>query len=361
PDLYPLAVDGDENNIKWVYTGGGIFYIIGRMEKTGEDTVMFIPETERIYALNGIADQGAGNPAPETYATQTFSSEKLGRRVSISWLRDPSMHWKDKHWNSAQSIPMEHTLRTVNGEIKLFSYPVSEVDALRGDVLLSLENVTVTPDSENILKGVNSTCCDLVATIDLGDATEVGFKVRMSERKGREELVIRYDKTAGKLYVDKNKTGSGSYLGVYEPDMVTLDGNRIIIRILLDQICYDIYGNGGEVAVAGLVYSAFESTGMEFFTNGTSVVKSLTVYNMDEALNTTPVPPTEEVTTSEPTPDTEEPSQAPEAIPADTTSIPSETQTDAPKGGCRSSLGCGALAVLGTVTYALTKKKENED
>ena len=367
PDLYPLPVDGDENNIKWVYTGGGIFYIIGHMEKTGEDTVMFVPETERIFALNGIADQGPGNPAPETYATQTFNSEKLGRRVSISWLRDPSMHWKDKHWNSAQSIPMEHSLRTVNGEVKLFSYPVAEVEALRGDVLLSLENVTVTPDTENILKDISSTCCDLVATIDLGDATEVGFKVRMSERKGREELVIRYDKTAGKLYVDKNKTGSGSYLGVYEPEMVTLEGNRITLRILLDQICYDVYGNGGEVAVAGLIYSAFESTGMEFFTNGTATVESLVIYNMDESKNTAPDTPPEGETTGEDAPsDTAEPTDtaAPDDPAADSTApeatdAPETTESEPPKGGCASLLGGGLTALFAAVAapaFAFRKK-----
>ena len=363
PDLFALPVDGDENNVKWVYTGGGIFYIIGHMEKTGEDTVMFVPETERIYALNGIADQGAGNPAPETYATQTFSSEKLGRVVSISWLRDPSMHWKDKHWNSAQSIPMEHTLRTVNGEIKLFSYPVAEVDALRGDILYSVENLTVTPDTENILKDVSSTCCDLVATIDLGDATEVGFKVRVSDRPGREELVIRYDKTTGKLYVDKNKTGSGSYLGVYEPDMVTLDGNRITIRILLDQICFDVYGNGGEVAVAGLVYSDLEkSTGMEFFTNGNATVESLVIYNMDISKNTAPdTPPTEEETTEAPTAEPTQPTEnATEPSTEQTTDTPAETQTS--KKGCGSALYTySALTACGAAAVVLCKKGKREE
>ena len=92
--------------------------------------------------------------------------------------------------------------------------------------------------------------------------------------------MIRYDRTAGRLYVDKTRTGTGSYLGIYEPEMVAMDGNRITLRILLDQICYDVYGNDGEVAVAGLIYSAFGSTGMAFFSNGTATVKSLTVYSM---------------------------------------------------------------------------------
>ena len=309
PDLYPLPVDGDENNVKWVYTGGGIFYILGHMEKTGDDTVMFVPETERIYALNGIADQGAGNPAPETYATQTFSAEPKGRCVSISWLRDPSHFWEDKHWNSAQSIPVEHSLRTVNGKIKLFSFPVEEVNAQRGDVLLSLENKTVTPDTENILDGVKSTCCDIVASIIPGDATELGFKVRTGKSAGGQELVIRYDKTAGKLYVDKTNSGNGSYIGVYEPDITVDNDGRITLRIMLDRICFDVYGNGGEAAVAGLVYADMKNDGMEFFTNGKSKIEYLTVYDMDtngrqktppeETTDIEPVTETKEITTEE--------------------------------------------------------------
>lgn len=281
PDLYPLPVDGDENIIKWVYTGGGIFYILGHIKKTGDDTVMFFPETEKICALNGIADQGPGNPAPETYATQTFSSDPKGRRVSISWLRDPSHYWEDKHWNSAQSIPAEHSLKTVNGKIKLFSYPAEEVDAQRGEVLFSAENITVTPDSGNILDGVRSTCCDLVASIIPGDATEFGFKVRAGKSSGGQELVIRYDRAAGKLYVDKMKSGNGSYLGIYEPDITEDKDGRVTVRILLDRICFDVYGNGGEAAVAGLVYSDMKNDGMEFITDGSAYIEYLTVYDMD--------------------------------------------------------------------------------
>ena len=33
PDLFPLLVDGDPNNIKWVYTASGDWYVIGRLEK----------------------------------------------------------------------------------------------------------------------------------------------------------------------------------------------------------------------------------------------------------------------------------------------------------------------------------------
>ena len=131
---------------------------------------MFVPETDKIYALNGIADQGPGNPAPETYATQTFHNEKLGRTISISWLRDPSTQWKDKNWNSAQSLPMEHSLHTVDGQVKLFSYPAEEVNSMRDEKILDLKDIQVDENSENVLKDIQATLCDMDATITLGTA-----------------------------------------------------------------------------------------------------------------------------------------------------------------------------------------------
>ena len=297
PDLYPLPVDGDPNNVKWVYTGGGIFYVIGHMEKTGEDTVMFVPETDKLYALNGIADQGPGNPAPETYATQTFHNEKLGRTISISWLRDPSGLWKDKNWNSAQSLPMEHSLHTVDGQVKLFSYPAEEVNSMRDEKILDLKDIQVDENSENVLKDIQATLCDMDATITLGTATQVGFKLRTGEAGGGQELVITYNREDGKLYVDKTKTGGGSYLGVYEPDLTLMEGDQINLRMILDQICFDVYGNYGEAAVAGLIYTEFENAGMEFFANGTATIDSLEIYSMKQMDRTTdfpdPVVPTE--------------------------------------------------------------------
>ncbi len=351
PDLYPLPVDGDPGNTKWVYTGGGIFYVLGHMEVTGPDSVMFVPETEKIYALNGIADQGPGNPAPETYATQTFSSEKYGRRVSISWLRDPSLYFLDKHWNSAQSIPVEHSLRTVNGEVKLFSYPVKELEAARGKVLFETSGTAVNASSPNILEDVRSTCCDLVAVIDPGNATELGFKVRVggnnSAFAGR-ELVIRYDCAANKLYVDKMNSGNGSYLGVYEPSTSLSGDGKLHIRIMLDEICFDVYGNDGEAAVAGLVYAEPECDRMEFFTNGDSVVESLTIYDMNDSRG-------ENGSEAEP---------SGEATPAPG----GETDPEKPgKKGCGSGLGlpaaaavCGISAAASLATASLRKGKKRK-
>src|SRR5699024_9863778 len=124
--------------------------------------------------------------------------------------------------NSAQSLPMEHSLHTVDGQVKLFSYPAEEVNSMRDEKILDLKNIQVDENSENVLKDIQATLCDMDATITLGTATQVGFKLRTGEAGGGQELVITYNREDGKLYVDKTKTGGGSYLGVYEPDLTLM-------------------------------------------------------------------------------------------------------------------------------------------
>ncbi len=280
PDLFPLAVDGDPNNIKWVFTGSGVFYLIGHMEKTGEDKLMFVPETEKIVPLEGFADLVPGMPLPETYATQTFYNDPKGRRVSISWIRDPLMGWKDKNWNSAQSLPLENKLRTINGKVTLVKYPVAEVNKMRnGRPILSLRHQAVDAGSSNPLQGICASVADIDAVITLGTATELGFKLRVGEAAGGQQLLVRYDRKQGKLFVDKLKSGAG-WVGVYEAAMLPMPGDKIKLQMLLDQICFDVFGNEGAVSILGLIYSEFENNGMEFFTNGTATIDSLDVFKM---------------------------------------------------------------------------------
>lgn len=277
PDLFPLPADGDPDSVKWVYTGGGMYYILGHMDVIAEDKVMFVPETGKIVPLKGFAELWPGYSSPETYATQTIANEKYGRTVSISWLRDPSLFLMDKIWNSAQSVPMEHSLRTVNGQLKLFSYPVQEIKTLRKKLLFSGENLLLDSLSPDPLADIHSICCDIETEITLKDATEITICLRTG---CGQELTVRYEKDTGKMIVDKTKTGPGSFSGIYEPVITASADGRISLRILLDRTCFDVYGNNGEAAVAGLIFSDLRGDGMSISANGTAMIGSLKVWEM---------------------------------------------------------------------------------
>ncbi len=289
PDLFPLAVDGDPGNIKWVFSAAGVFYLIGHMDKTGVDKLMFVPETDKIEPLKGVYDIVHKIPVGEPYAAQTFYNDPLGRRISIAWLRDKYMKWKDKNWESALSLPLEMKLRTINGKLHLTQYPVSELNKQRdGKPILSLRNKAVDVGSANLLSGMKATLADIEATITLGTATEVGFKLRVGEAAGGQEVLVKYDRKQNRLIVDKSTTDPG-FVPLYSPEMGTLDGNKIKLRIILDQTCIDAFGNDGEAFVSGLIYSEFENTGMEFYTNGTASIDTLDIYKMKKMKRKMPV------------------------------------------------------------------------
>ena len=275
PDLFRLPVDGDADNQKWILTCGGVSYLVGDLVITDRGYIKFQAETEPIVNLNGIADQIPGIKAPEIYATQTFYTDPAGRRVSMSWIRDPYQDWRDKIWNSAQSLPLENTLRTFDGKIRLCRYPVAEIEAARKELVLSVSGVDVGPDSDNILSALNSDCFDLVAELTPGTADDLEFGIRAGS--GDAELKVRYCVSEGVLYVNK---GGDGWQGEYHPEThLTADG-KLKVRIMLDKTCYDVFGNDGEAAIQGILYTRTDAAGLYFKADGDARIESLEVWQM---------------------------------------------------------------------------------
>jgi sucrose-6-phosphate hydrolase SacC (GH32 family) len=114
PDFYPLPLDGDENNIKWVFIGASDRYVIGSF-----DGNRFIPESETKklqYSSN-------------SYAAQSWSDipAEDGRRIRIGWNR---YDISTTPFNLSMDFPCEMTLKTFSGETFLCTYPVREIESI---------------------------------------------------------------------------------------------------------------------------------------------------------------------------------------------------------------------------------------
>src|SRR5690606_9481568 len=107
PEFFELAVDGDENQKKWVLTGANSQYAIGTF-----DGKTFSPEQERLFSQHGR----------DYYAAQTFSDEPKGRRVEIGWWRTHTNQGASS-FNQSMSIPMELKLKTTKDGVKLVRTP----------------------------------------------------------------------------------------------------------------------------------------------------------------------------------------------------------------------------------------------
>jgi sucrose-6-phosphate hydrolase SacC (GH32 family) len=114
PDLYPLPVDGNKNNIKWVFSGASDRYLVGNISKG-----LYRPTqlSKRLhYGKN-------------SYAAQTFSNipEEDGRKIRIAWN---TMETPNTYFNCSMCFPTEMTLKTLEGEESLCIWPVEEIKNL---------------------------------------------------------------------------------------------------------------------------------------------------------------------------------------------------------------------------------------
>ena len=116
PDLFPLPLDGDTNQIKWVLQECGHKYAIGSF-----DGRRFIPETDKLMCFYG-----------DYLAPQTFNNAPDGRCVMIAATSSYAFHQDDPGLPvlGGLSLPVEVTLRRSPSGPRLYLNPVKEIEQL---------------------------------------------------------------------------------------------------------------------------------------------------------------------------------------------------------------------------------------
>ena len=249
PDMFPLPVDGDPNNTKWVVTAATGEYTFGSFDGT-----TYIPETTKLSSRYGSA----------VYAAQTFSDEPKGRRIQIGWTVTfvPKMPF-----NQGMTIPLELTLRTTPEGPRLASWPVHEIEQLR-------RNSRTFPagdlkDGENVLSGVRAELFDLETAIEPGSANKIVLNLR------------------GKQLVYDTKTRILTYANFHAP--LPLVNGALRLRVLGDRLSFEIFGANGLVyfPIASVNDSA-DSLLKLTAEGGTSKIIFLKLHEMASAWPTSP-------------------------------------------------------------------------
>ena len=274
PDLFPLQLEGT-STIKWVYTGSGKFFVVGDLEKNAEGKYVFVPETAQIPMVNS---------ASRLYATQSYFNDPQGRRLLVSWVRDlttaAALESEGKVWNGMYTIPMVAKLYKEGDAYRLTTELPEEVKAYRGEKIKEIRSQTVSPDSDNLLEGIQAEKLDIEASIQLGSATEVGFNLRVGEKNW---LNVRYDVAAQQLILDKTKTGT-IYAEMETMDLPVGTDGVLNLRILLDTSAIDVYADNGRAGTTTVYFTDTDNLGASFYVKGgAATVQSMDVYPMRSA------------------------------------------------------------------------------
>ncbi|WP_234346684.1 glycoside hydrolase family 32 protein [Cellulomonas timonensis] len=289
PDLFPLPLDGDPARTRWVLTVS-----VGDNAETNGSTAQYF-----VGAFDGTAFTRDPATPPSTvqvtdvgqdfYAAQTFEHAPGGRRIWMGWMGN----WRYPYsaptapWLNAMSIPRELSLRTIAGRATLAQAPVAELTELR-ERAVTIEGLAVEGD---VPVDVTSTTFEFIAEIDVGDADEVGLRVR-ERPAGRgalaEATAMGVDLRSGTFFLDRTEGGLATIrardgsdfdfalrrTAAYSPP----DG---VVRLhgFVDESSVEVFVDDGALTGTLLTFPSAGADRLSVYANGgTATLRSLTVF-----------------------------------------------------------------------------------
>lgn len=206
PEMFPLPVDGDAENVRWVLFGADAQYMVGQF-----DGQTFLPEQEGKHRLH----------YGRFYAAQCFSNVPGGRVIQVGWAQVRMGEGNTMPFNMGFSLPLELSLKETPEGIRLFANPIAEWEVLR-------------EDSRTVAAGET---LDLEKT-GLGDGQLYDIEVQIAA-ENEAPVTLRF----------------GENTVVYDPQTQQLEemplavksGETVCFRVIVDRPMYEICGQNGAV------------------------------------------------------------------------------------------------------------------
>ncbi|MBP5394079.1 MAG: glycoside hydrolase family 32 protein, partial [Bacteroidaceae bacterium] len=200
PDLFPLAVDGNPNDVRWVMYGASNTYMIGSF-----DGKVFMPESGKHRFSTGTI-----------YAAQTFNDVLDGRRIQIGWA---NIDHRGMPFRGQMLLPTELTLRTTKDGIRLVSKPIKEVSSLlkpiySSETALSAQEANKLLQTSSLpLKGDGGAdALHLRATLNLTYATSAGLRF---DGQTLVDYDLNHNTLNGQFYSPQDPTSLSLTMDIY--------------------------------------------------------------------------------------------------------------------------------------------------
>lgn len=266
PDLIELPINGHAEETKWI-----LIVSIGDHPQMAEGsrTQYFVGSFDGSTFTNDASpetvlwlDHGRDNYAGVTWSDVDRSDKG---KLFIGWMSN----WKyanltpTSSWRSAMTLPRVLSLKKGPSGIRLVQKPVTDLQKLRLEAQVWQE-VTVNP-GQNILSDVHCDFYELECEIDLGEASEVGFKLRNSEW---EETVVGYNTAMQTLFVDRCNSGESGFHDAFackHDVQLKLQDGRLKLHLFVDNSSIEVFANDGKIVITDQIFPDPSSTGLELY------------------------------------------------------------------------------------------------
>ena len=276
PDMFPLAVDGDEDDVRWVLLislnpggiagGSGTHYVVGDFDGAvfhpsapfatpGPESLTDGSQSRAVLEAFGWIDFG-----PDCYAGVTFDGLGRNDRTLIAWManweyagRIPAED-SEEH-RSAMTLPRRLSLtRDQGGAERLRQEPVAEVGPGKSIDLGSLTG------SVALAEGLTGAARIRLAAA-FGDAQSVELRIESSPGDG---ILIRQDRVSGLIEIDR--PGAGMPPGFSgTPSMLLAQPDEIGWDVWIDPLnervsSIELFAQDGEKVLTALIPTASPRT-----------------------------------------------------------------------------------------------------
>lgn len=265
PDLFPLPLDGDAADPRWVMVvninpwsiagGSGAQYFVGRFDGTrfvAEHLAPMDADPSHFFWLDHGADY---------YAAGTFANAPDGKTVMLAWMgnwdyadRVPTFPWR-----GAMTLPRELRLRTIEGVPQLVFAPVESYGALvRSRAAAQAGTLTVSSSMRSLGEAARGEVQDIQVTIEPRTSRRAGLVVR-GGAAGHTGTRIVYDREAGTLTVDRSRSGRTDFSPKFSPAHIAriplIDG-RLRLRVVVDRGSIEVFAGDGRLVFTELIFPA---------------------------------------------------------------------------------------------------------
>ena len=246
-DLVELAVDGDPSNTRWLIYDASFDYEIGTFD--GE---VFTSDQKTLL----------GDLGQHYYAAQTFNESPDDRTVIIGWMRidkDSPFIKSEMPFNQQMGFPMTMELRTTSEGIRLFRWPIKEIESLYDDNKFTVRNKD--------LKIVSEELSDFKAEL-------VDLSLEVAATKNKFSLHIRGLEIT---YKDNSFHYGSTALPAYPKDGV------IKLRLLLDKASLEMFANEGEAVSTDYAVATADNYSFNLSSHDEIFINELTINSLSSA------------------------------------------------------------------------------
>lgn len=211
---------------------------------------------------------------PDEYAGVTWSNTEK-RKIFLGWMSN----WlyatvvPTEKWRSAMTIPRELKLLKTDSGMLVASTPVNELKAIRSKPVvfnnISLSNAFSISDK---IKKLSFPCLINLSLNEIKDIT-----IRVSNQLN-EELVIGFDKTRNKFFIDRIRSGKTSFHKEFAamhfaPRFTT--NPQMNISLLIDVSSVELFADDGLTVMTEIFFPTSPFNQISFQSAGNLTIKKL--------------------------------------------------------------------------------------